>query len=167
MIKDAGCRALETASTCGALLVVNSSGCSPQPPLCVPQLCRALTESAGCKALEIASTCGALLVVNSSGCSPQPPLCVPQLCRALTESAGCRALEIASTCGALLVVGSSVQVYSAFRLVKAAHAQGTPVALLNAGSTRADALAQLHVHALAGEALARIASHPSMLLPPT
>lgn len=80
---------------------------------------------------------------------------------------GCRALDIATSCKALLVVGSSLQVYSAFRLAKAAHGRGIPIALLNAGPTRADSLAQMHVPALSGEALARIAAHPSMLLPPS
>ena len=115
------------------------------------------------RALQTASICGASRCIASPHTSTEACL----LWAVLSGAAGHRALEIASTCGALLVVGSSVQVYSAFRLVKAAHGQGTPVALLNAGPTRADALAQLHVHALAGEALARIASHPSMLLPPT
>ena len=41
----------------------------------------------------------------------------------------------------MLVVGSSVQVYSAFRLVRAVAERGAPVALLNNGPTRADALA--------------------------
>ena len=76
-----------------------------------------------------------------------------------------RALHIASTCDALLVVGSSCQVYSAYRLVRAAAANGAEVAILNSGPTRADALAARIVPALTGEALSRMASHPSLLLP--
>ncbi|ROR34424.1 NAD-dependent protein deacetylase [Inmirania thermothiophila] len=41
----------------------------------------------------------------------------------------------------LLVVGSSLMVYSGFRLVRAAAARGLPVAILNLGRTRGDALA--------------------------
>ena len=72
-----------------------------------------------------------------------------------------RALSTAEAAGALLVVGSSLQVYSAFKLVKAARR----VAIVTAGPTRADALAELKVEALAGEALARLAAHPALLLP--
>ena len=41
---------------------------------------------------------------------------------------------------ALLVAGSSVEVYSAFRLVRAAAQKGLPVAVVNIGPTRADDL---------------------------
>ena len=59
---------------------------------------------------------------------------------------------------AMLVVGSSVQVYSAFRLVRAVAERGAPVALLNNGPTRADALAALHLHCAAEEVLPALAS---------
>ena len=38
----------------------------------------------------------------------------------------------------ILVVGSSLAVHSAFRHIRAAHAKGTPVAILNVGETRAE-----------------------------
>lgn len=44
---------------------------------------------------------------------------------------------------ALLVAGSSLQVYSGFRLCRAAHAAGKPLVLVNPGLTRADAIASL------------------------
>ncbi|MCD9029638.1 NAD-dependent protein deacetylase [Luteimonas sp. BDR2-5] len=44
---------------------------------------------------------------------------------------------------ALLVVGSSLMVYSGFRFAKRAADAGLPLAILNGGSTRADALATL------------------------
>ena len=47
------------------------------------------------------------------------------------------------------------QVYSAFRIAKAVADAGKPVAILNVGATRADALATLKIEALAGEALPR------------
>ncbi len=78
---------------------------------------------------------------------------------------GCRALELAGDADAMLVVGSSLMVYSAFRLAKATKAAGSPLALCVVGPTRADDLADLKVEALAGEAMTRLASHPSLLVP--
>jgi NAD-dependent SIR2 family protein deacetylase len=46
---------------------------------------------------------------------------------------------------ALLVAGSSLMVYSGFRFVKQAHAQGLPIAIVNRGRTRGDDLAELKV----------------------
>ena len=54
---------------------------------------------------------------------------------------------------ALLVVGSSLMVYSGYRLVKEARRQHKPVAVLNLGSTRADAEIQLKITAPCGEVL--------------
>ena len=68
------------------------------------------------------------------------------------------AREAAERADAMLVVGSSVQVYSAFRLVRAVAERGAPVALLNNGPTRADALAALHLHCAAEEVLPALAS---------
>ena len=58
-----------------------------------------------------------------------------------------------------------VQVYSAFRLARACTGRGAPLALLNAGATRADDSASLKVPVLAGEGLSRLAAHPAMLVP--
>jgi len=77
----------------------------------------------------------------------------------------CRALELAEGCDGLLVVGSSLMVYSAFRLAKAAVSGGGALAVLTAGPTRADSFAKLKVEAVAGEALSRLAAHPSLLIP--
>lgn len=66
---------------------------------------------------------------------------------------------------AVLVVGSSLAVYSAYRLARAAKHAGAHLALLNVGPTRADEFADLKVEALAGEALTRLAAHPSLVLP--
>lgn len=74
-----------------------------------------------------------------------------------------RALDVAASCDALLVVGSSLAVYSAFRLVKAAHGAGAVVAAVTLGPTRADELLSFKVEARAGEALARL--ERSLVLP--
>jgi len=46
---------------------------------------------------------------------------------------------------AVLIVGSSVMVYSSFRFCRAAHAQRKPIAAVNRGVTRADALLDFKV----------------------
>lgn len=53
----------------------------------------------------------------------------------------------------LLVVGSSLAVFSGFRFVRRAAADGVPVAILNIGETRGDDLAALRIDAAAGDAL--------------
>ena len=77
---------------------------------------------------------------------------------------GHRALELAESCDAMLVVGSSLAVYSAFRLAKAAKKAGAALFVLTAGPTRADDMTNVKIEALAGEALARLAAHPSLLV---
>jgi NAD+-dependent protein deacetylase sirtuin 4 len=59
---------------------------------------------------------------------------------------------------ALLVVGSSLTVYSGFRFVRRAHELGMPIAIVNVGPTRGDALAQARVSAPVGQVLPRLAS---------
>jgi NAD-dependent SIR2 family protein deacetylase len=61
--------------------------------------------------------------------------------------------------GALLVVGSSLMVYSGYRFVQAAAAAGKPIAAVNLGRTRADALLSLKLSEPCAAALA-------FLLPP-
>ena len=55
---------------------------------------------------------------------------------------------------ALLVVGSSLMVWSGYRLVREAAERGTPVAALNLGRTRADALIGLKLAAPCADTLA-------------
>ncbi|XP_028400421.1 NAD-dependent protein lipoamidase sirtuin-4, mitochondrial-like [Dendronephthya gigantea] len=52
---------------------------------------------------------------------------------------------------AVLTLGSSLQVYSAYRFIVAAHEQKIPLAIVNIGPTRADGLANLRVHCRIGE----------------
>lgn len=58
-----------------------------------------------------------------------------------------------------------MQVYSAYRLAKAALSSSANVVVLTAGQTRVDPEATFKVEALAGETLARLASHDSLLVP--
>jgi NAD-dependent SIR2 family protein deacetylase len=53
----------------------------------------------------------------------------------------------------LLVVGSSLMVYSGLRFVRRAHERSLPVAIVNLGATRGDALASLTIDARASEVL--------------
>ena len=68
-------------------------------------------------------------------------------CYALVEAAA-----------ALLVLGSSLSVMSGFRFVRRAKALGLPVAIVNQGETRGDALADLKVDAPLGEVLPALLS---------
>ncbi len=56
----------------------------------------------------------------------------------------------------LLVIGSSLSVYSGLRMCRRAHAADVPIAALNRGWTRADALLQLKIDAEAGPVLAAL-----------
>jgi len=58
---------------------------------------------------------------------------------------------------ALLVVGSSLAVFSGFRFVREAKRCGMPVAIVNVGPTRGDALCDVRVERLAGPALTWLA----------
>lgn len=61
--------------------------------------------------------------------------------------------EALSRADAMLVVGSSLMVYSGYRFVEDAVAAGKPVAMVNRGRTRADALLSLKVEHEVGAAL--------------
>lgn len=74
-------------------------------------------------------------------------------------------METAKSCDTMLVVGSSLQVYSAYRLAKAAVTSGAKLLIVTAGGTRADGEATFKVEALAGETLARLGAHHSLLIP--
>ncbi|WP_425376068.1 NAD-dependent protein deacetylase [Roseiarcus fermentans] len=65
-----------------------------------------------------------------------------------------RAYAHLAAADAMLVVGSSLMVYSGYRFVERAAASGKPIAVVNLGRTRADALASLKVEAPCEEALA-------------
>jgi NAD-dependent SIR2 family protein deacetylase len=56
-----------------------------------------------------------------------------------------RARALADAADGALVVGSSLQTYSAFRLARAVAEAGKPLAIVNVGPTRADALATLRI----------------------
>ncbi|RDD81287.1 NAD-dependent protein deacetylase [Dyella tabacisoli] len=55
------------------------------------------------------------------------------------------AMQAVQSADAMLVVGSSLMVYSGYRFVLAAARQGKPIAALNMGQTRADALLSLKI----------------------
>lgn len=57
------------------------------------------------------------------------------------------AMSHLATSDGLLIVGSSLMVYSGYRFVRAAKAQGLPIAIVNAGKTRADAEVDLKLDA--------------------
>ena len=57
----------------------------------------------------------------------------------------------------LLVVGSSLAVFSGYRFVRRAGADGVPVAIVNRGETRGDHAARMRLDASAGETLTALA----------
>src|ERR1043165_8971882 len=63
------------------------------------------------------------------------------------------AMEHVDEADALLVAGSSLAVWSGFRFVKRAAERGIPIALVNVGPTRGDALASLKIEAPCGATL--------------
>ncbi|HEY5719347.1 MAG TPA: Sir2 family NAD-dependent protein deacetylase, partial [Gammaproteobacteria bacterium] len=69
-----------------------------------------------------------------------------------------RALAALARADALLVAGSSLMVYSGFRFARAAAERRLPIAALNLGRTRADALLALKVTADCGAALTQVAA---------
>jgi NAD-dependent SIR2 family protein deacetylase len=64
-----------------------------------------------------------------------------------------RAYAMVDASEALLVVGTSLQVFSGYRFVKRAAQRGQPIAVINLGETRGDALATVKVEGRAGEIL--------------
>ena len=67
------------------------------------------------------------------------------------------AMEHVDEADALLVAGSSLTVWSGFRFVKRAAERGIPIAIVNVGPTRGDALASLKISATCGAALSAAA----------
>ena len=68
-----------------------------------------------------------------------------------------QALSLLEEAEVLLVVGSSLAVYSGYRFAVQAHEESKPVAIINLGPCRADALAAVRIDAPLGEALPRVA----------
>jgi NAD-dependent SIR2 family protein deacetylase len=66
------------------------------------------------------------------------------------------ALEAARS---LLVVGSSLMVFSGYRFVRAAARLGRPIAVVNRGHTRADAVAGVKLEGEAGQSLRAVAEY--------
>jgi NAD-dependent SIR2 family protein deacetylase len=69
-----------------------------------------------------------------------------------------RAYRLVEGADVLLVVGSSLAVFSGYRFVKRAAANGQPVAMVNLGESRGDAHATVAVRGRAGDVLPRLAA---------
>ncbi|MGI9292449.1 MAG: NAD-dependent protein deacetylase [Pseudomonadales bacterium] len=69
-----------------------------------------------------------------------------------------QALDSLTAADALLVVGSSLQVFSGYRFCKAAQQLGKPIAIINQGVTRADAIATLKIEQNCGAALTELST---------
>jgi len=75
---------------------------------------------------------------------------------AVPAAAVAQAYAAVEAADALLVVGSSLMVYSGFRFVRAACERGLPVAIVNLGATRADALVALKIRGSCADVLAQL-----------
>jgi NAD-dependent SIR2 family protein deacetylase len=64
------------------------------------------------------------------------------------------AMQALDEADAVLVVGSSLMVFSGYRFVYAASQAGKPIAAVNMGRTRADALLSLKIEQPCAQALA-------------
>jgi len=107
----------------------------------------AVPEETDCSAFEIA------------GCEHcQGPLkpAVVFFGESIPSDTAARAERCVRTADALLVVGSSLMVYSAYRLVRAAHELGLPIIIVNQGKTRADTLASRKLEGQCGLILERL-----------
>lgn len=62
-------------------------------------------------------------------------------------------MDAVTKADAVLIAGSSLMVYSGYRFVQAAHAQGKSIVAINQGVTRADALLDFKVEADVGQTL--------------
>ena len=67
-----------------------------------------------------------------------------------------RSYTLVDEAEALVVLGSSLQVMSGLRFVRAAHKRGTPVVIINRGTTRGDDLATVKLEAGCAETLAAL-----------
>ena len=65
-----------------------------------------------------------------------------------------RSYALVDEAEALVVLGSSLQVMSGLRFVRAAHKRGTPIVIINRGTTRGDDLATVKLEAGCAETLA-------------
>lgn len=75
------------------------------------------------------------------------------------------AYRVTESARALLVLGSTLQVYSGRRFVMRAAQLGTPVAIVNAGETKADDLASVRIDAPLSEVLTRVVRQVDAAVP--
>lgn len=75
------------------------------------------------------------------------------------------AYRIAESARALLVLGSTLQVYSGRRFVMRAAQLGLPVAIVNAGDTKADDLASVRIHGPLSVVLTRVVRQVDAAVP--
>jgi NAD-dependent SIR2 family protein deacetylase len=76
-----------------------------------------------------------------------------------------RSYALVNECKLLLILGSSLTVFSGRRFAMHAHKQGIPIAIINDGPTRADALAAVKVQDQLGRSLLSLAAHFQQEMP--
>ena len=103
-----------------------------------------------------AQSCGAFEIADCEHCRGVLKPAVVFFGESIPNHTASRAERSVQTSDALLVVGSSLMVYSAYRLVRAAHELGWPIIIVNQGKTRADGLASNKVEGQCGLILERL-----------
>jgi NAD-dependent deacetylase sirtuin 4 len=105
-------------------------------PACPTCLKRAPILADGSEGLVVVDADGAWLPTSTAGILKPNVIMFGE---SISTDAKVRAEEAIDGAGRILVVGSSLATYSAFRLVKRAHDQGTPIGVLNLGGVRNEA----------------------------
>lgn len=106
--------------------------------------------------LELASFDGFDVPVHEGTCGGMLKPDVVFFGEAVPRARVDRALSALDEADGVLIVGSSLMVYSGYRFALAAAERHLPIAAINIGHTRADALLDLKVEGLAGDVLSRL-----------
>jgi NAD-dependent SIR2 family protein deacetylase len=103
-----------------------------------------------------AALCGEFQLVDCEHCRGPLKPAVVFFGEAVPQATVSQAYAALARADALLVVGSSLMVYSGYRFVRAACERALPVALVNRGTTRADAQVPFKIEGSCGEVLEQV-----------
>ena len=108
---------------------------------------------------------GSFRIVDCPGGGGMPQTHILYFGEAVAQEDVAQAYSLVDSSGALLVAGSSLTVFSGYRFVRHAAANGKPVAIVNRGPTRGDDLAAVKVDAGCSPTLTLLADELSGSLP--
>ncbi|MDQ1319111.1 MAG: hypothetical protein QG655_354 [Actinomycetota bacterium] len=108
---------------------------------------------------------GSFRIVDCPGCGGMLKPDIVYFGESVAKEVVAQAYSLVDSSGALLVAGSSLTVFSGYRFVRHAAANGKPVAIVNRGPTRGDDLAAVKVDAGCSPILTLLADELSGSLP--